>query len=172
MFSDAGERAMAMYDKNKDGKISGVELDLVPAIKDSLKNFNTTKEKGVTAADINNRVKAWQDTRVGLMGSTTCVILHNGKPLAGAEVKFVPEKFLSDSIQESTGTTTPEGFASMTIPVDPNDPGRRGVPPGWYKVEITKTGENIPAKYNLQTTIGAELAPDVRGDQLRFDLKY
>jgi len=33
-----------------------------------------------------------------------------------------------------------------------------GVAPGFYRVEITKTGENIPAKYNTETSFDQEVA--------------
>ena len=44
--------------------------------------------------------------------------------------------------------------------VEPAKPMRSGVPPGFYLVRITKAGVNIPAKYNTQTTLGAEVSND------------
>ena len=68
--SAAGQEAMTLYDANKDGKISGAELDKVPALRDSLANFNTTKDKGITAAMITERLKRWlEEFKVGRMGS-------------------------------------------------------------------------------------------------------
>ena len=58
----------------------------------------------------------------------------------------------------------------LSAPVNSPDDAR-GVPPGWYKVEITKTGENIAAKYNTQTILGIEIAPDVRGNPIKFEMK-
>jgi hypothetical protein len=166
----AGTEALNMYDTNKDGKISGAELDKVPSLRDSVANFNSTKEKGLTAADITARLKKWQDLKVGRMGSVSCTVMRNGKPLAQAEVKFVPEKFLGESLPISTGTSGPDGVASISLPVSGPDDAP-GVPPGFYKVQITKSGENIPAKYNTQTILGAEVAPDARPSPLNFDLK-
>ena len=34
-----------------------------------------------------------------------------------------------------------------------------GLSPGFYRVEITKEGDNIPAKYNTATTLGLEIGP-------------
>ena len=47
-------------------------------------------------------------------------------------------------------------------------------PPGWYRVEITKAGENIPAKYNTHTTLGQEIALDAAGirEGIKFSLQY
>jgi hypothetical protein len=49
-----------------------------------------------------------------------------------------------------------------------------GVAPGLYRVEITKDGEDIPAKYNTDTVFGQEVAMDAKGIQegIRFELKY
>jgi hypothetical protein len=49
-----------------------------------------------------------------------------------------------------------------------------GLSPGFYRVEITKEGENIPAKYNTATTLGLEVGPldqDVIA-AIHFDLEY
>jgi hypothetical protein len=167
---DAGTLAVETYDANKDGKISGGELDKVPGLKDSLAQLNSNREKGMTAADVTARIKAWQETRVGRM-TLTCLVTRNGKPLDGAEVKFVPEKFLGDRMPEASGKTKADGYAMISAPVSgPDDVP--GVPPGYYKVEITKSGDNIPAKYNTQTIFGVEVAPDTRRmSDIVFDIK-
>jgi hypothetical protein len=158
----AGQEALKMYDINpKDGKISGAELDKVPALIQALPNFKSTKEKGVTAADITARIKAWQATLVGRMGSISALVTRGGKPIAGVEVKFVPEKFLGSSMPVSTGTTGEDGYAPMSAPISGPDDSP-GVPPGFYRVEITKSDGSIPAKYNTQTIYGEEVAPDLR----------
>jgi hypothetical protein len=48
-----------------------------------------------------------------------------------------------------------------------------GVAPGFYRVEITKSGETIPAKYNTDTILGQEAAIDAKGirEGIKFDLK-
>jgi hypothetical protein len=48
------------------------------------------------------------------------------------------------------------------------------VAPGFYHVEVTKSGENIPAKYNSATTLGQEVAMDAQElmQGIKFDLKY
>lgn len=159
--TDAGQKALAEYDTNKDGKISGPELDKAASLKDGLAGFNTTKDKGVTAAMITERITKWQDVyKTGLMGGVMCQVNKGGKPLAGAEVKFVPETFLGENMKVGVGTTGPDGIAMMAVPTTSADEGQ-GIPPGWYKIQVTK-GAEVPAKYNTQTTIGVEVAPDVR----------
>jgi len=167
----AGQEAIKLYDADHDGKISGAELDKVPSLVKGLPNFPSTKEKGVTAADITARIKAWQATRTGRMGGVVCKITRNGKPLAGANVKFVPEKFLGGNMPECSGTTGPDGSAQISVPLTgPEDVA--GVPPGYYRVEVTMADGSIPAKYNTQTILGEEIFPDKRGGGgMSFDIK-
>ena len=49
-----------------------------------------------------------------------------------------------------------------------------GVAPGFYRVEITKAGEDIPAKYNTGNGSWTRIAIDAKGIQegIKFDLKY
>jgi hypothetical protein len=158
----SGQEAVKLFDQNHDGKISGAELDKVPSLgcAQALANFKTTKDKGVTAADITARIKKWQDTKIGRVGGVVARVTRAGKDLSGAEVKFVPEKFQGDALPECKGTTGPDGNAQISQPVEPGDPP--GVPPGFYRVEITMPDGSIPAKYNTQTTLGEEVCPDVR----------
>ena len=168
----AGPQAITLYDANHDGKISGPEFDKVPSLgsPQALANFKSTKDKGVTAADITARVKAWQATKIGRVGGIVAHVTRAGKDVAGADVKFVPEKFLGEGLPECKGTTGPDGNAQVSVPVEPGDPP--GVPPGYYRVEITMSDGSIPAKYNTQTTLGEEICPDVRRSVgYNYDLK-
>ncbi len=170
--SAAGSQAVEMYDADRDGKISGAELDKCPALKAAIKQIDPSGENAITAAKITARVKQWQDSKLGRM-SMSCTVLRNGRPLANAEVNFVPEKFLGENVKTATGKTDKNGVAMISVPTkDRSDPP--GVAPGLYRVEVTKAGEKIPAKYNMETTIGQEVALDAEGIQkgIRFDLKY
>jgi hypothetical protein len=166
--------AMEMFDANKDGKIAGAELDACPGLKASLKIIGTDREKGVTKEQIAERIQKWLNLRTGRT-SLTCQVTRNGQPLTGATVKFVPEKFLEDVLPETAiGKTTPNGMATISLPADPKSDIPSGVTLGMYRVEITKDGETIPAKYNSNTELGQEVSPDNLYVQPnpRFDLKY
>jgi len=168
----AGQEAMKLYDKNNDGKISGAEFDKVPCLLMSLPIIKSTKEKGITAADITTRIKAWQQTKIGRIGSVNAMVTRNGKPLVGAVVKFVPEKFLGSDVPVCTGTapTGSDGSAEITETVPAGEP--KGVPPGYYRVEITMPDGSIPAKYNTQTIFGEEMYPDLRRSSgYNYDIK-
>lgn len=174
--SAAGAKAIEMYDADKDGKISGAELDKCPSLKAAIGQIDDTGEGAITAAKITARIKKWQESKLGRM-SLSCTILRNGSPLADAEVKFVPEAFLGSEMQTASGKTDKNGVAMMSVPLAKREPGELpdppGVAPGLYRVEVTK-GNEVPAAYNTETTLGQEVALDAKGIQegIKFDLKY
>lgn len=168
----AGAKAIEMFDTNKDGVISGAELDKCPGLKAARMKIDVDDQGEITADMIARRIKAWQDSKLGRM-STSVTVLHNGKPLAGALVRFVPETFLGENIKPANGTTDKNGVAMISIELSgPGEPP--GVAPGLYRIEITKDGENIPVNYNIDTTLGQEIALDAAGiqDGIKFNLNY
>jgi hypothetical protein len=171
--SAAGRDAIKEFDTNGNGKIDGKEFERVPSLKSNLARIDTNHDGAVSADEITERVKFWQDVlKVGRQ-AIHCTVFHNGQPLEGAEVKFVPEKFLGENMLVATGTTGPNGVCRLTVPRQgPDDVD--GVPPGFYRVEITKPGENIPAKYNTQTTLGIDCTNDNEEVRMgaQFNLQY
>jgi hypothetical protein len=167
----AGEEAIKLFDKNKDNKISGAEFDQVPSLLQALPTVHSTKEKGITAADIASRILAWQKRNDGRVGGVFAMVTRNGKPLVGAEVKFVPEKFMGGNMPvcKGEGPTGTDGGVVISVPIEPGEP--RGVPPGYYRVEITMPDGSIPAKYNTQSIFGEEVAADVRRGGYNYDIK-
>ena len=161
------QRAITQLDVNGDGKLDDAELDKCPG----LKAVASRIDHDITADDIAKRVNQWEESRLGRM-RIICIVMHNGKPLADARVKFVPESFLGREAMAAFGETDQKGLATISVRTDPNDP--LGVPPGFYRVEITKSGVHIPAKYNIETVFGTEVALDIEGiqDVLKFDMTY
>jgi hypothetical protein len=176
-YSPSGEasKAMELYDTNKDGKIAGAELDKAPGLKAALKVFGTDKDKGVTKDHIVTRVNRWKESRIGRT-TLSCQVFRNGQPLAGATVKFVPEKYEEEALTETaTGQTNSLGMAMIALPPETGpDAPPPGMHLGIYRVEITKSGENIPAKYNTATELGQEVSLDNEELQrgIKFYLKY
>jgi hypothetical protein len=168
----AGAKAIEMFDANKDGKLSGKELDKCPGLKAALAEVDPNGQGEITADMIAKRIQAWIDTKLG-RASVACTVLHNGKPMDGASVRFVPEKFLGKNMTVGSGKTDKNGVAMISIEISgPQD--LPGVAPGLYRVEITKDGEKIPAKYNTKTTLGQEIAMDAHGmhEGIKCDLDY
>jgi hypothetical protein len=164
---------MEIYDTDKDGKLSREELDRSPALKAALDRIDTSGEGTITAAKITARIRAWQASKLGRT-SLVCAVLRSGRPLANVEVKFVPEKFLGENMPTALGKTDSNGVAMISVPTSGKQDDSPGLPPGLYLVEITKAGDNIPAKYNTHTIFGQEVAGDARGarEGIRFHLQY
>ena len=159
--SSAGAEAVEIYDADKDGKIGGAELEKSPPLKYASSRIDLDGDGAITAYEITARIKVWQDSKIGRM-PLSCTVMRNGRPLADAEVRFVPEEFLGKNIKTVTGVSNSNGSAMLKVETtDDSDPP--GVPPGLYRIEITKTGENIPAKYNTETMLGQEVALDATG---------
>jgi hypothetical protein len=164
----AGKEAISSYDKNGSGTVDGTELDAVPAFKAAMKQLDENSDGQVSADEVANRIHAWQESKVGLSALVVQVNL-DGKPLEGATVEFVPEAFLGKEVKPAKGTTGSEGTASCTVAHS-----GLGAQCGFYKVMITGgNGLTVPSKYNTNTTLGAEVAPDADWAQtgLVFDLK-
>jgi hypothetical protein len=159
--SAAASAAMAKYDTDKDGFLNAKELEQCPALQSALKQIDTNNDGRVSADEIAARIAHWQESKQGLTSLAVKVSL-DGQPLEGATVTLVPEEFLGSDVQKAVGVTDKGGVAGTTIE-QPQTPGQRGVQPGFYRVEISKTAggkETLPAKYNTKTTLGVEVAPD------------
>jgi hypothetical protein len=162
--------AIQQFDKNNDGKLTGAELDACPSLKNSVDLFGNKPHDTVTADMIAERISAWRQSGVARM-AVTCRITRNDKPLAGAVVKLVPEQFLGGSLPMGQGKTDNSGIAAISM-VDGSDPP--GMPCGFYRVEVTKPGDSVPARYNTATTLGKEVgaAKSSNDYTLKFDLQY
>ena len=170
----AGRAAIAQYDANRDGKIEGGELDAVPALRSSLKFIDRNHDGAITADEITACIREWQAQKwVGR--ELTCIVTHNKKPLGDADVRFVPEAFLGPwGPLPCTGHTGPDGAAVMGREVPHGDNLLPVVPCGFYRVEIIKFGEKIPAKYNTATILGVGVLwnDPTLPPKVRFDLTY
>jgi hypothetical protein len=174
--STAAAEAIETFDTNKDGKISGDELNKCPGLKAALAQVNASGGDYVDYDMIKARIQAWQATRLGRM-SLRCSVMHNGQPLANADVKFVPEAFLGLDLAKWTaaGKTDENGNAMLSVPTNPQDRSDLpGVTTGFYRVEVTCPTMQIPAMYNANTILGQEVALDAKGIQegIRFDVNF
>ncbi|MGO9108332.1 MAG: EF-hand domain-containing protein [Thermoguttaceae bacterium] len=166
----AAKRAMEMYDTNHDGLLDEKELEKVPGLKVALERLDTDHDGKISEKELADRIKSWASSRAGRV-PVRVRVLHNGQPLSGAQVVLVPEKFLGAAILSGSGSTSEHGTASISAS-SPANPNVRGLSPGFYRVEITKDGEDIPARYNTETILGAEASGDDQKAALVFDLNY
>jgi hypothetical protein len=71
-----------------------------------------------------------------------------------------PEKFLGSGVKPASGVTDRDGSAALKA----EGQDLPGVQFGFYRVRISKKDgqgrETLPARYNTQTTLGCEIAPD------------
>ncbi|HLJ92310.1 MAG TPA: EF-hand domain-containing protein [Gemmataceae bacterium] len=154
----AAQAAMAEYDVNHDGFLDAKELEKCPALKSSLEYMDKNSDKRLNAEEIAARIQVYADTLVGLK-PVGCRVLLDGRPLEGATVTYVPEKFMGSSIRPASGVTDARGGAALTAEGE-KVPGAQ---PGFYRVQISKKSgsgqEMIPARYNQETTLGVEVFP-------------
>jgi hypothetical protein len=161
---DAASQAMEMYDKDGDGTIAGSELDAAVGLKAAMATLDANKDGSVQEDEISQRIDSWQASGVGVV-ALNCSVRLDGRPLEGAKVVFEPEPFLGDDIQTAEGETSPVGSTIISVPKAnrPTADTPPGVQLGFYRVRISKEvagKEAIPAKYNTETTLGQEVAPD------------
>jgi hypothetical protein len=160
----AGKQAIATYDTDGDGAISGKELDNCPGIKDALEFYDVNHDGKITGAAIAARIREWQESKVGTAATKVRVLL-DGAPLEGATVTFEPEPFLGPNVAAASGETAKNGATIMMIAgdsVNPQSQRKSGVHYGLYKVRISKPlggKESLPARYNTNTELGVEIGP-------------
>jgi hypothetical protein len=158
----AASRAIEMYDKDGDSKLSDEELTEVPGLKYCAKLLDSPQEKGdgdglLSRDEILRRIQLYRDSRTAWT-QFNCRVGFGGRPPVGAEVKLVPEPFLGEGILvPATGTVREDGSAML-------DGGAEGIRMpvvriGMYRVEVTSDRLKIPAKYNTATTLGVEVPP-------------
>jgi hypothetical protein len=166
--ANSPQKAMEMYDANKDGFLDDKELEKVPGLAAAKQQLDTDHDGKISADEIAARIDSWRQSKLGRT-VLTCVITRNGKPLNGATVVLAPEPFLGDQLTSGSGTTDASGRAFVAAAGDPP-----GLSPGFYRVQVTKDGDNIPAKFNTETILGQEIAADAAGigTEKTFDLQY
>ena len=156
--AEAGAEAIRLYDKDGDGKLSGAELDACPGIKLHLAAYDSDGDGAVSQTEIEAQLQKFVSSKIGQTNLQIAVV-WNGRPLAGATVKLVPEPYLGAQVKPAYGTTGQAGKAAMDIrdeDLPASEHGIIGVHCGTYKIEVTHPNIAIPEQYNAQTTLGYE----------------
>jgi len=157
----AALEAIRTYDASKDGRLDAKELERCPALVHALRSYDGDGDGKLTSQEIANRLLRIKEGSSAFLG-ISCQVNLGDAPLAGAKVTFVPEAFMGSAFKPSTGVSDEEGHVDlqtdgMDVP---------GLYCGLYRVTVSKPNaqgkETIPARYNTQTTLGYEIAPDMR----------
>ena len=146
--------AFAEYDRDKNGVLEGAELDACPALKSALAGIDTNRDWKISTAELRSRFEGYASANVTTVSVGVSVTL-DGKALPDATVQFVPETFMGTTVQEATGKTGADGAVHSFT-----SGGKQyvGLQPGFYRVKVTSEGgTTLPARYNSQTTLGAEV---------------
>jgi hypothetical protein len=145
---------LGRLDKSGDGKVDQRELVEAPGLAFGARIIDKNGDGALDRDELTERFAKYRASRVGLMPKDVR-ITYNGQPLAGAEVRFVPEFFLRDLIEPATGMTRGDGVVRPSIPEQRTPLVRVG----YYRVEVTSPNRQLPAKFNAQTTVGVEFSP-------------
>lgn len=162
------ERALSLYDTNKDGSIDESEAKASPALASAMPRWDTNRDKRLSKDEMLPRM-----TILGQQGHVVMPVLvkvtRRGRPLSGVTVRYVPDPLLGDSFTAGVGTTGADGVATMDL-VEGGQQGYAGVHAGLYRVEVT--GSGVPAQYNTNTTLGQEVALDLERESKDIDLNF
>ena len=148
--------AMKQLDANGDGFLDETELAKCPGLLSCLQAWDTDKDGKLSKAEITEGLSPLKDNETGLR-AVSCRVYLDDRPLAGASVKLVPEKFLGLELKPVSGTSDTDGrvrlqAAGQEFP---------GVPPGIYRIEVSLKDsggqETIPARYNRETMLGKQI---------------
>jgi hypothetical protein len=149
--SDFADAVMEKLDTNGDSGINEGELAAAPGLQFGARFIDSDSDGQLSHEELVKRFQFYVDRRIGLTNKTIQFI-YKGRPLARAEVRLVPEFFLTELLETATGTTDEAGMLLADIPS--NDLRTPMMRPGYYRVEIAK----LPAEYNTATTVGVEVS--------------
>ncbi|HKB04080.1 MAG TPA: EF-hand domain-containing protein [Gemmataceae bacterium] len=157
---DAANQALAEYDTNKDGALDAKELEACPAMLGALKRLDKDGDGRVTADEIADRLTFFKEQ--GALSDVSVELMFDGRPVQGATVTLVPEKFMGSAAKSASAVTDEMGAGYFKT----EGSEYVQVPLGYYRVQVSKNTqgrETIPSKYNAQTVLGYEVSPDVEG---------
>jgi YD repeat-containing protein len=152
---------LEQYDQDRDGRLSQGELASLPPIAGNRSWYDYDKDGQISGDELRAGLTEIFDPKVGLL-TFNCSVTRNGKPLSGANVRFVPLPALQDAIPPVAGVTDKFGCAEMALAAEDlpaNAPTRVAlVRPGLYLVQITHPEMSVPEEYNVSTKLGQEVS--------------
>jgi hypothetical protein len=173
------ETLIKEHDGDRNGMLSEEELTTVPPLNKCLTTMDKDGDRVVSQQELQAHFERVFNPQTGMIGAM-CRVTNKGRPLSGALVHFVPADFLQlerSVMPIASGITSSQGVAQMEIHPDyipAGMPKLRGlVRPGFYLVEITRDGLDIPAHYNAKTTLGVEVSAETNvAGPIHIPLKF
>jgi hypothetical protein len=155
------ETVFSQYDTDQGGSLSKSELADLASVRRSWGLYDTDGDAEISREEFQQRLEAVFDRRASLV-TASCLVMRKGKPLEGAEVRLVPEEFLSDVLPSAVGKTREDGATVLGLAEEDLPAGaprvRDLMRPGLYRVQIEHASQTIPEKYNSQTVLGQEVS--------------
>lgn len=141
-------------DKNGDALVDRAELGEAPGLQFGARFIDRDGDGKLSREELVARFTKYRDRQLGLT-SKEFRITHNGRALVGAEVRLMPEFFLTETIEPASGTSFIQGIVRPSIAGQQTALMRVG----YYRVEITAPKVKLPAEFNTATTLGVEASP-------------
>lgn len=173
---------------NRPAAIAQVEVDPVAVASSLLESYDGDGDDALSADetqgfgcvekyfgsyDVNNDGRLDREELSGRIGdvvfnphkrfmSGECVVKRKGRPLTNATVHLKPLACLSGVIPPAAGVTNPAGFARLRLDEKDLPAGAPPFPglvrPGLYRVEVTHASIPVPARFNSQSVLTAEIS--------------
>ena len=163
---EIAKAALSEFDRNQNGSIEGQELNACPALKGALADIDQNGDKQLSGSEIQKRVEAYSSGSTGTV-NVSCEFRLDNQPLNDAIISFTPEKCMGGTLKSGTAKTDADG---RCVEYSVDGKTYRGLAPGLYRIQITKDGVTIPAKYNTQTILGKEIFHDPRSGEVSIQL--
>src|SRR5258708_24302843 len=109
-------------------------------------------------------MEAFERQNVGL-SDIEISVTRQGKGVAGATVKLIPEPFMLGLVEPASGVSDRNGAVRFKI----EGQSLPGVRFGFYRAEVTHPSESIPSQYNTKSTLGKMVGYRWHGWQIRLD---
>ena len=110
----AAAQALADFDSDGDGTLDAEELIPCPGLKAASAAVAADRDGKLSAAEITARIKQWSAGWIALV-AVNCRVSRHGRPLPGATVTLVPEKFLGSEIKPAAGVSDSTGRVELAV---------------------------------------------------------
>ena len=158
--SAAAEKAIELYDKDRSGSLNESELAACPGFLAARDRYDKDGDRQISRDEIEERLKSIVATGTSFL-MVDCRVLQGGRPLAGANVRFVPDPSMEDALLQASGTTDAQGQVNPSVADEQLPEERKGVhimQPGVYRVEVEHPSVKKP-----HTPLGCEIDELTRG---------